>query len=248
MARKKKKPAYAGPPAGSYDPALDAQRRAAGRGLGDLTADIGTAGTRDTVDYGLSREEIQRNQSRGLEDLTQSRDRGLQDIDRNVQMLQRNYARLGDQQRQSINAAGLGGGGAALQAASKRTANEAFDQAPLDQARTRIGEDFTRQSTRLGEDASSQLGRLALDSAPPDAGNPLGGRSFQDRTTQLTRAQREDTQFGLDVGEQKAFQAAQSGWVPPASAQPLPAPLRRRRGRRPGLWGTAGRPRYGANF
>jgi hypothetical protein len=60
-----------------------------------------------------------------------------------------------------------------------------------------------------------QLGRLALDYAPPDATNPLGGRRFQDRATQLTRAQREDTAFGLDTGAEKMFQATQSGWIPP---------------------------------
>jgi hypothetical protein len=60
-----------------------------------------------------------------------------------------------------------------------------------------------------------QLGQLALDYSPPDANNPLGGRRFQDRTTQLTQAQREQAFFGQDVNAMKAFQASGSGWDPP---------------------------------
>jgi hypothetical protein len=45
---------------------LDAQRRAASRGLGDTVADIGTANTRDTVDYGLNRDDIFARRGAGL--------------------------------------------------------------------------------------------------------------------------------------------------------------------------------------
>jgi hypothetical protein len=109
---------------------------------------------------------------------------------------------LASQQRQQFQAHGLAYGGASLQAAAKRQANEAFDQQPIDLSRA-----------RLGEDTGLQLGKLALDLAPPDASNPLGGRRFQDRTTQLTRAQREDAQFGLDIGAEKVFQATQANWA-----------------------------------
>jgi hypothetical protein len=234
------------PPTGSFDPALDAQRRAAGRGLRDTIADTDTANTRDTVDYGLGRDDIFRAQARGLADLTTGRDRGISDVDRGLSVLQRGYQTLAGQQRQQFQAHGLAYGGASLQAAAKRYANRAFDQQPLEVARARIGEDFTRQSGRLEEDTGLQLGKLALDLAPPDASNPLGGRRFQDRTTALTRARREDTNFGLDIGAEKMFQATQSGWVPPKPPRefprggnpPPPRPsfprgTRGRRGRRP---------------
>jgi hypothetical protein len=234
------------PPTGSFDPALDAQRRAAGRGLRDTITDTNTANLRDTVDYGLGRDEIARSQTRGLEDLTTGRDQRLGDVDRGLAVLHRGYQTLASQQRQEFQAHGLGYGGAALQAAAKRQANEAFDQQPLDVARTRIGEDFARQSGRLGEDTSLAYGKLALDLAPPDASNPLGGRRFQDRTTALTRARREDTSFGLDTAAEKMFQATQSGWVPPRPPRefprggnpppprpPFPRGTRGRRGRRP---------------
>ena len=193
-------------PAGSFDPALDAQRRAATRGLGDLEQDIQTAGVRDTVDYGLGRESIQRAQGRGNSD-----------IDAQLAMMQRGFQRLAGQQRQSIHAAGLGEG-ARLQAAARRMANETVARQPLDVART-----------RLNEDAALQMGQLALELAPPGTeGGPLGGRRFQDRGTQLSRAQREDVSFGLDIDAQKSFQAAQSGYDPPPTPQERAAAHRAR--------------------
>jgi hypothetical protein len=158
-------------------------------------------------------------------------------------VLQRGYQTLASQQRQQFQAHGLAYGGASLQAAAKRQANEAFDQQPIDLARA-----------RLGEDTGLQLGKLALDMAPPDASNPLGGRRFQDRNTTLTRAKREDASFGLDTAAEKVFQATQSGWVPPTpprefpkGGNPVPPPppfprgTRGRRGRRPNTMVGSGR-------
>jgi hypothetical protein len=265
------------PPAGSYDPAIDAQVSAAGRGLQDLTQDIGTQNLRDTVDYGLGRDSIQRQYDRGNQDLGAQRSqyetgygrsvadenlgygrtstdlqtaasRGGEDYNRNVQMLTRQYSQLGDSQRQQQSRAGVLRGGAMLQAAAKRTANQAIDRQPLDtsygrtattsRTQTRLGADHTTTLGRLGEDRTTALGQLdtagqadgrghrpgvraaGADVAPPDASNPFGGRSFQDRTTQLTRAQRENTAFGLDAAGQRAYQAAGAGWVPPGRGEP----------------------------
>lgn len=262
------------PPAGYYDPSLDAQQGAASRGLFDLGQDSNTQNLRDTTDYGLGLDSIQRGQTRGNEDLASQRAgvtrgydrnssdintgygrnvadlntasaRGQQDYDSNVQALTRRYGQLGDTQRQGQAKAGVMRGGAMLQAAAKRTANEAIDRQPMDTSFQRfqtdqstqlgrLGEDKTLGLSRLGEDrdtAYGQLdtagrrltedsdlsrGQLALQMAPPDANNPYGGRSFQDRTTQLTRAQREGTAFGLDTTAAKAYQAAGAGWTPPS--------------------------------
>lgn len=184
-------------PAGSYDPVLDAQFGQAQRGLGDLRADTETANTRDTVDYGLGRDAI---------DLSQQR--GTQDIDRNVQTLQRSYMQLGRRQNEGARHQGVVSGGLLLASAAKRAENQAIDMQPLDTART-----------RLGQDSDLARGRLALDFAPPSADNPLGGRRFQDRTTGLTRAEREGVNFGLDVNAQKMFQATGAGYVPPGRGE-----------------------------
>jgi hypothetical protein len=179
------------PPAGSYDPSLDAAREAAERGYGDLRQDIETAGTRANVDYGLGREAIGRDFGRFEED-----------YQRNTGLLKQSFERLATRQAEGMNAAGVLNGGAAIQAAQKRAANQAQQQAQLDLARTRAVED-------------RDLGYGQLD-----LGYQRGGI---DRTRTLERAGRENTAFGLDTGAQIAFQAAQSGWVPPK---------RPRRGRR----------------
>lgn len=235
---------YAPPPipAGSYDPALDAQVGAAQRGYLDTRQDTETAGTRDTVDYGLGVDAINRGSGRSQADLNLSRDRGYADLqtqatqadedhNRAVGLLTRNYDRLGTAQGERQNQAGVLRGGAALQAAAKRAANMGVERQGIDTswqrtqggittARTRLGEDYSLRSGRLGEDTSLGLADLALKQGPPDANSPLGGRSFQDRGTALARAGRELQAFGLDVEGQKAYQAAGAGYVPPGRGEP----------------------------
>lgn len=79
------------------------------------------------------------------------------------------------------------------------------------------GTDYGRAGSRLTEDIANQTGRFNLDYAPPTAADPLGGRRAQDRTTQLTRGERENLQFGVDAGQQKLYQAVSNGYVPPSA-------------------------------
>lgn len=185
---------YGTPPTGSYDPALDAQVGAAGRGLFDLGQDTQTQKDRLGTDYNLQRG-----------DLVTAQDRATADHQRALDMLQRNYAQLGNRQAQGQARAGVIGGGAVLQAAAKRAANKALEQQPIDTS-----------FNRFTEDNQSAQGRLALNMAPPDAGNPLGGRAYQDLNSTLTRGKREGAFFGLDVAGEKAYQASGAGWDPGA--------------------------------
>jgi hypothetical protein len=171
---------------------LEAARAAAQRGLGDTLQASETQATRDLTDYGTSRDRILQGQQRGQQDI------GLQ-----VSALQRSYQNLQARQSDQINASGLSGG-AALQAAAKRQANEGIAMQPLDIAQQ-----------RLGQDTANQLGDLALNYAPPGADLPLGGRRAQDRSTALATAQRENAQFGIDTQSEMAYQAAGSGYVAP---------------------------------
>jgi hypothetical protein len=200
------KPYQAPPlPSGSYDPALDAQLGAANRGLGDTQADYATQAQRNQIDYGLQQDQINLGKTRGLQDLTTGFNRGNQDLDRSVMLLQRSYSQLQNRQAQDAAAAGVHGG-AALQAAAKRAENMAIDRQPLDTQRARLGEDYATGTSRLNEDTSSQLGQLGIGYQ----------RSTDDASTALARAQREGGQFGIDTQAQKAFQAAQSGYEAPA--------------------------------
>lgn len=224
------------PPAGSYDPSLDSQLAAARRGLADLQGQIGTQQARDVTDYGSQVARLGQQQEQGRQDLTQQYQRGQYDLanargwatddfNRNVALLARQYEQKGRNQLQATNQAGVIRGGALLQSAAKRAENQAIDRQPIDTnyqrflfnntlQGQRMTEDYGTQSQRLNENADYQQGQLALDLAPPDANNPLGGRRYQDRTTQLTQAQREQAFFGQDVMNQKIFQASGSGWDP----------------------------------
>jgi hypothetical protein len=77
----------------------------------------------------------------------------------------------------------------------KRTANQAFDRAPID---TNFG--------RFNQDLDTQQGRLGVEFQ----------RDWDDRNlVKLPRAQREATEFGLDLGAQRWFQSKQAGYLAP---------------------------------
>jgi hypothetical protein len=75
----------------------------------------------------------------------------------------------------------------------------------------RLGEDTSRGAARIGSAADTQLGQLGL----------TYGRSLADAGTAADRAQREGTQYGLDIGKSALYQAVSSGqYVPPAVQAP----------------------------
>jgi hypothetical protein len=192
--------------------------------------------------YGRGMEDFTTSRDRGLADLTTSRDRGLadygqqlgrgeEDYGRSVGLLQRSYQQLGRRQAEGARTHGVLSGGLALRSAQIRAENQAIDRQPLDTSigrlrqdvatgQTRLGEDFTRGSTRLGEDYARGTGRLGEDRDLGIGELGLGyDRGVTDRTTAVSRAERENSQFGLDVGAQKAYQAGQSGWAPPGRGE-----------------------------
>lgn len=187
------------PPSGYYDPALPAQLGQSQRGLFDLRQDTELGDARAAQDYTF-----------GMEGLGTQRDRGYQDVDRQVSVLQRGYQQLARRQSEGNRVAGVMSPGMLAKQMQIRAANEAFERQPLDVARTRIGEDYNTGAGRLGVDYA---------------------RGGFDRGTALTRAEREGSQFGLDIGEQMRYQATGAGWVPPPAPRGVRAftPGRRRR-------------------
>jgi hypothetical protein len=198
------------PPAGSYDPALDAARDAARRGLGDVRQDTALAGTRAAADFQFGQDDLNRGYTRGTEDLDAAGRRGEEDYQRNVGMLKRSYDILAGRQAEGANVQGVMGGGALLEAAAKRQANQGIEQQGLDTQIGRQREDIAQSRARLGEDRDTGIGRLGLDYERGNADRALG----------LARAGREDTAFGLDTAAQRAYQAAGAGYVPPGPGQP----------------------------
>lgn len=187
--------------------------------------DIATQQSNEDVSYG-----------RGKQDLLTSLARGEGDHNTAIANLVRSYQRRGAQQQQGAAARGVLGGSALAQAAAKRQLRQGEDQAPIDQSFMRFRDDnqqaqnrsfeshqanlalLDRSRGRLAEDVQSQLGQLDLENAPASADNPLGGRSWQDRHTALTRGGIEDQYAGIGAGQQAWYQAGLNGYVFPTTA------------------------------
>lgn len=176
------------PPAGMYDPALEAQRRASQRGLLDFSQDTELGNARAGQDYTF-----------GITGLQTQRQRGFEDVARQVQMLTRGYGSLARRQAEGDAQAGVINPAIAAKQLQIRAANMAFDRQPLEAATRRIAQDYSTGAGRLGVDYT---------------------RGGVDRATALARARRENTQFGLDIGAQERYQAVGAGWEPPKTTAP----------------------------
>lgn len=193
------------PPSGTYDPALDAQERAAGRGFGDLQQDTGRDQGRLTEDFALGVRDVEQSFGRGRDDLATALQRGEQDYGSSTQNLVRSYGRLGDAQAQQAQQAGVVGGGTLAAALRARQENQGLEQGVLDTGIGRFREDNARSLGRITEDRDQGVGRLTLGHQ----------RGQDDLATNLGRGGRENTAFGQDVAEQRFFQAGQTGWQMP---------------------------------
>lgn len=195
---------YDQPPAGFYDPNLDAQQRAAGRGLQDLTFDTGQQQSRLESDYQLGQNQLRTSSNRSLADLLSQHNRFGEDTQTKLQDIARGFQRLGQSQAQMANARGLSSG-ALRKAMTARQGNEQLQRAPVLTAQEREGQDYTTNVTRTNEDLSSGLAEMGRQY----------GYGTADLSTQLGRAQRENLFYGQDIGAQKLFQAGQAGWTIP---------------------------------
>lgn len=184
-------------PVGAYNPIRDIELQAGKRGLNNQIEDIGTAETRGNDSFVLGQQQAQQNRDRSLATLADS------------------YRRLGVRQNEQANSAGVLRGGALMQAAAKRAANQALAAAPINQSYER---------------GIAGLARARQQEA-------------EDHVTQGSRAEREQGQFGIDTRTLEAREASENGYTDPAgivartSVQPgagfvrVGQPLRRQRGR-----------------
>jgi hypothetical protein len=192
-------------PSGYYDPSLDAQRQSASRGLLNTEQDVGLAGRRATEDYGLDVGDVERGFGRGIEDIGTQRRYTDEDYTTNVALLTRQYGQQARQQAEVARKYGVTSGGIALMSAAKRAENQALEQGNLNRGYARTVEGLDTTGRRLGEDRSSSLGRLQLGY----------DRGVADRGTALSRARSEDLFYGLDVDQQKLYQAQAAGYAAP---------------------------------
>lgn len=225
------------PPPGSYDPSLDAALGRTNRGYGDLLADYapadGSQGApgrltqRAQDDYNLavgqtrtgynrSLSDLLRERARAADDFHTARDQAQQGADRQLADTQRSFTNLGAQQNDVANATGQSEGGAALQGAEKRAANQGLiDTRTRENLRTVLAGLHTREA-RFGEDSAHSEGELTQNRDRVLAELGLGyQRGADDATTQVARAGREKGFFGLDTQAQKIAQAKAQGWTAP---------------------------------
>jgi hypothetical protein len=170
-------------PAGAYNPIRDIELQAGKRGVANTLEDLGTKNVRGEGNFLLGQSDIERQRN----EQTTERDKALSNI-------AESFKRLGVRQTEQANGAGLLRGGALLQSAAKRAANQG-------KATDQVQQTYARQQ----EADTRALARLAL----------ARQQESEDIGTQGSRAEREQGQFGIDTQTLEAREAAENGYESP---------------------------------
>lgn len=212
---------YTQPPALTYDPGIEAERRAAKRGLEDIETDVragrhfarrdlaqalrdirtDTSRTRGRLnrDFARSRDDINRTTEREGHDLSEREsdvrlkgERANQDFDTQLANIGRQFAQLGQRQGESANAAGVLSGGTQAASQVARGRNQQTAEAPVHVARQRVEEDLATALRRIGT-AGGELGEDS-ERELAELGEDRGrlsGHLLQDRGRNRRLARRE---------------------------------------------------------
>jgi hypothetical protein len=224
------------PPFLTYDPAIEAQRRAAERGLEDTEAQIKTeghfAGTklheamrnlRRTTHY--KRTDIGTSFQRGSQklgyeeaDTRKKAQRTGEDFQTRLNDIARQFGELGHRQGEASNAAGVLDAGTGAASAAARNRNQGFAEAPIHTAQGRLGEDLMTALSRIGvsrgqlaEDRGRSLGRLKQDTTVSRraARREYGQQAFL-RNRKQEEARREQAISNQDLIAEEIYSARQN--------------------------------------
>lgn len=226
-------PDYITPPFLSFDPAIEAQRRAAQRGLQDTEADVKTEQHFSEKNLAQALRDIRTNTSRkrgGInrdafraerkftneeEDVNKKGQRGNEDFDTQLANIGRQFAQLGHRQGEAANAAGVLDTGTMAAAGAARAGNQRLAEAPINTGRERLNEDLATALGRLstgradlGEDTGRALTQLTQDRNRERKGNrqKTARETFlSDR--KLERARREGAISDVDLLAQEIYAA-----------------------------------------
>lgn len=223
-------------PAGTYNPERDLKITASGTGQEQLEQQDQTALTRNVDDYHTAVAELQQREGWQADDFAKA-----------GALLSKQYATLAGNQEQGAAKAGVVSGGALLQSAAKRAANQTDDS----------GKQQTARDRQIAQNQQSRA-RLEREGAPPPIAGSLdpenlaqGGREFQNLATHLANARVNNAEFVRGEQSLEGQEAADHGYSPPAAphaalihaavarpprvvsshAQPLSRASRRPRGR-----------------
>lgn len=169
-------------PTNYYNPSRDVEEAAGKRGAEDTLNEIGTNRGYAESDY-----------TEGQEKIGRERGQQNQDYQNALSTLAESFKRLGVRQGESANAAGLFSGGALLQAAAKRSANEGVKKKPLEETHTR-------------QEEADNLGLAQLTQAHQRLLEGLG--------TKQEITERENKQSQVDANYLKDKEAALNGYEP----------------------------------
>jgi hypothetical protein len=194
------------PPAGTYDPGLDASERANSRGLLDLQQDTDTGNQRADTQHTQTLAQLLQSRDRGLTDLSTALSRGSEQYDNQTFDLGLGYRKLGQAQTGAATRGGFVDTGTIAASGGARAANQGRDQGRLDVAnQERIADNQLAQG-RLNEDYTTAKTQA-------DTEYQYG---VDDRSTGLSRALREGNFFGQDTAAARMYQATSSGlYTPP---------------------------------
>lgn len=263
-----------------YDPAIEAERRAAQRALEDTAMDVRLNARRARADFRTSlrdmklqkrrdisdyRRELRRTLQglrytardtrlearRGLADISREQQYGREDFERQLGVLTRAYANLGQAQTQTASAYGVLDAGTAAQAKVARQRNFAEQKEPLVVSLERLGQESALARQRLLEDTERTLGRIgtAKRQARRDTHRTIKRtrkdtrhdikltrrdyrRTIKDLYHQLERAIREQRIGDADLIKQEIFNARANNPGSIGKRQPEPGRLHDGKGKK----------------
>lgn len=229
------KPETVEPPYLSFDPAIEAQRREAKRGLEDTEADVTTKQHFATTDLHQALRKIHRDTVRSRQDINRSATRaerklGYQEADTQTNArrrqedfnsalsnIARNFGQLGHRQAEAASAGGVLDQGTLAAGGAARAQNQALAEAPIHTAQGRAGEDLTTALGRIGTarteaatDQQTGLARLKQnrDFEREGAKRTTGRETFKDKREE-ERARREYQNKNIDLLAEEVYAARQ---------------------------------------
>lgn len=221
------------PPFLSYDPALEAQRRAAKRGLEDTESDVKTnlhfahtdlrQALHDIhVNASRKRQDISRQAARGQEklgyqetDVKTKAGRAEQDFQAQLANIGRQFAQLRHRQGEAANAQGVLDKGTLEAGVAARRNNQRLAEAPIHTAQQRTAEDLYTALSRIGTargeltaDQERSLNRLIQDrNLERQKSRREYGRKAFGETRKEERARREAAISNVDLLAQEIYAA-----------------------------------------
>lgn len=185
------------PPFLSYDPSIEAERRAAARGLLDVLKDTRIQRKQATQDFRSSVRDLKTTKRRALTDLSREKSRGLLDFTTKMAAVTNKYGNLQQSQSNSAASKGVFDASTLQSSADQRAYNQQAEETPLKQARDQLLQDVSTQKRRSRQDFRHDKRLSKRD----------WKRTIKQLHIQAQRARREQAIGNVDLINQEIFDA-----------------------------------------